>query len=186
MMTNQDLIAFLKKHPISVGCGLLSLAAAGFTYFRSGEIPVAEAELAQKSTEADRYDLNIKNAAQLKEQVAALAGASKEIESRLVHYNQLGVNNQYFFKLESDTGVKLIDFRQGSLQPAAKGAKTAFIAVGFSVSVQGNLAQILEFLHQLEGGAHYCRVLMATCTGNSSSRNAPLTLALSLEMLGLP
>ena len=185
-MTKQEIIVFYKKHLVSISCGLLTLAVAGGIYFRGGESPAAEAELTQKSTEAERYALNIKNSDKLKEQVDALVVADKEIESRLVRYNQLGVNNQYFFKLESETGVKLVDFRQSSLQPAAKGAKTTFIPVGFSVSVQGNLAQLMEFLHRLEGGAHYCRVLSATCAGNSANRNAPLTLALTLEMLGLP
>ena len=52
--------------------------------------------------------------------------------------------------------------------------------------MQGDLKIILEFLQQLENGAHYCSVLTATCSGNSANRETPLTLALTLELLGIP
>ena len=48
-------------------------------------------------------------------------------------------------------------------------------------------AQLLLFLHHLESGAHYVRVLSGTCAlNNSVKRDSPLTLSLSLELLGLP
>ena len=184
-MNTAELLAFIKKNPISVGCGLLCVLLGAGIYFRSSEIPDAEAALAQKSAEAARYAANIKNAAQLKEQLDALVAASKEIDSRIVRAGQLGVNSQYFYKLENESGAKLIDFRQGSLV-TVKGAKTIFNPIGFTVSMQGNLAQLVDFLHRLESGAHYCRVLSATCGTTGTGRSGLLTLTLSLEFLGLP
>ena len=75
-MNTAELLAFIKKNPISVGCGLLCLILGAGIYFRSSEIPDAEAALAQKSAEAARYAANIKNAAQLKEQLDVLVAAS--------------------------------------------------------------------------------------------------------------
>lgn len=185
-MTNQELFAFIKKNPVTVGCGVLSVAIAAAIYFRAGEMPAAEAELAQKTSEADRYGNNLKNAVQLKEQHDALAAATKEVESRLVRASQLGVNNQYFFKLENETGTKLVDFRQGGLL-AAKGAKANFAPVAFSVSVQGEMNQLLHFLRLLESGAHYCRIQSATfLPAGASAKKGLLTLTLNLELLGLP
>jgi hypothetical protein len=183
-MTNQELGAAIKKNPISVGCGVLCVAIAVAIYFRSDEIPAREADLAQKSAEGERHALNIKNAHDLKEQYDALVTANKEIESRLIHATQLAANTGYFYKLESATGVKLIDPRQTSTTPP-KG-KAQFTAIGFSVSAQGDLTQILNFLHQLESGEHYCRVLNASLALSGVKRDAPLTLSLSLELLGLP
>lgn len=186
MMTNEELFAFIKKNPVSVGCGVLSIALAVAIYFRSGEVPAAEAELTQRTAEADRFSANIKNAAQLKEQHETLVTAAKEIDSRLVRASQLGLNNQYFFKLENETGAKLVDFRQGGLL-ATKGGKTNFSPVAFTVSVQGELAQLMHFLHLLEGGAHYCRVQSATCLpAGGAAKRGLLTLTLNLELLGLP
>jgi len=185
-MSNEAVIAFIKKNPISVGCGLLSLVLVAGTYFRGASIPDAEADLAQKSAEAGKHAANIKNAVQLQEHLDALVAANKEIDSRIIRAGQLGVNNQYFFKLESDTGAKLVDFRQVPLPTAPKGPKTAFNPVAFNVSVQGSLAQLIDFLHRLESGAHYCRVLTANCAVAPLQRDGPLTLSLTLELLGLP
>jgi hypothetical protein len=60
------------------------------------------------------------------------------------------------------------------------------VPVAFSVSVQGTMAQVMDFLRRLEGGEHYCRVLTANCSSNAANRGGLLTLALSLEIFGRP
>ena len=181
-MTNEELFAVIKKNPISVGCAVLCIALGAGIYFRRGEIPEAEAELAQKTAEADRYASNIKNSVQLKEDVDALAAANKEIDTRIIRAGQLPANLQFFYKLFGESGVKSLDLRQGGLS-STKG-KT-YTPVMFSVSVSGDLNQIMHFLTLLESGARYVRVLTANCTV-PSDRNGPLTLALNLELLGVP
>ena len=61
-MTNEEVIAFVRKNPVSIGCGVLSLVLAGLSYWRSGQVPDSEAELMQKSAEGERYAANLKNA----------------------------------------------------------------------------------------------------------------------------
>jgi hypothetical protein len=183
-MTNEELAAFVKKNPVSVGCGLLSAGLLLSLYFRGDLKGKAEERLAEKSATGERYAANIKNSAQLEEDFARLSAANKEIDARAVQINQLGINSQFFYKLEGETGVKLIDFRQNT-QTGSKG-KGAFIPVAFTVSVQGDLPQLLRFLRLLESGAHYCRVLTATMNANATSRSNPMTLTLSLELLGTP
>ncbi len=185
-MTNEELVAFVKKNPISVGCGALALLVAVGIYFRSSEIPESEALLAEKSAEAERYALNIKNSAQLKEQYEAVVAANKDVDAPIVRASQKGNNTQFFYKLQNDTGVRLIDFRQSEALGTASKTKTTFTPIAFNVSVQGTLPQILDFLRQLEGGTHYSRILSASCTSSPTNRGGPLTLALSLELLGLP
>lgn len=183
-MTNDELKALAKKNPIPFACGLVAFAVGVGLYFRSGDIPAAEEELAQKSAQAERYALNIKYSAELKEQLEAVQAANTKIESRLTRASQQGVNAQYFYKLERDTGAKLVSFSQAGAASAA--AKGAFVPIAFNVSVQGTLPQILDFLRQLERGTHYCRVLNASCSASSGARNGPLTLSLAVELLGLP
>lgn len=186
-LSNEDVLAAIKKNPVSFGCGLLSLVFAVAVYFRSGAIPEAEAELAQKAAAAERYALNLKNAVQLKEQHEELVAANKAVDARIIRAGDLGSNSTYFFRLFSESGVKQVDFRQVTTTVALpKGGKTAFVPVAFSVSVQGTLPRILDFLRLLENGPHYCRVLTAQCTGNPALRAAPLTLTLNLEILGQP
>ena len=185
-MSNEELIALLKKNPIGIDCGVLSLALFGGWYYRSGDVPTADATLAQKQAEGERYALNLTNAAQLKEQYDAVVAANKEVETRLVHANKLGPNLQYFYRLETETGAKLTDPRPMAPRGLNKNvAKASFTPVGFSLTLNGDLAQVLNFLHRLESGAHYCRVLSLSC-GVPPERSLPLNVALSLEFLGLP
>ncbi|MEO5958357.1 MAG: hypothetical protein ABIZ49_10935 [Opitutaceae bacterium] len=181
-MSTEAMQTFVRKHPISVGCGVLSLLLAGAIYFRSDKIGLAETELAEKSAEGEKYLANIKNSGQLKEQIDTLVAANKDIDARIIRANQLGANSQIFYKLESETGVKLIDFRQSPTPAKGSGA---FIPVGFTVAIQGELSQLLTVLRTLESGAHYCRVLNASCTLNGNNRQLPLILSLNLELLGV-
>lgn len=183
-MTNEEAVALIKKNPISVGCAVICLAVAVALYFRMDAIPQKEAELATKSAEGERHALNIKNAHDLKSDYDTLVAANKEIDTRLVRAQQLGANLEIFNQLERATGVKLIDPRQtGSIAP--KGAQK-FTSVAFAVAAQGSLPQLLDFLHHLETGEHYCRILNASLSLNGVKRDGNLTLTLNLEFLGLP
>lgn len=183
-MTNDQLKALIRKNPITVVCGVITLAVAVGLYLRSGDLAAAEDDFAQKSAASEKHTLNITYSAQLKEQHDALVAANKAIDARLTRASQQGINTQYFYKLERETGVRLVSFGQSSV--GAKGAKTAFVPIGFNVAVQGTLPQTLDFLRQLEGGTHFCRVLAANYSLNAAARNGPLTLSLTLELLGLP
>ena len=81
-MTNEELIALIKKNPIPFACGLVVVAVGLGVYFRSGDLPAAEAELTEKSALAEKYALNIKNSTQLKEQTDALLAANRKVDGR--------------------------------------------------------------------------------------------------------
>jgi hypothetical protein len=185
-MTSQELSAWIRKNPVSFGFALLSCALIAAIYFRGDLLPQAEQQLAEKSAEGEKIALNIQYSAQLKEQTEAIEAANRKIDARIIRASQLGTNTQYFYEIESGTGVKIIDLRQTTPATVAKPAKGAYLPIAFAVSVQSDLNHILEFLRQLENGAHYCRVVTATCSGNSTLRSSPLTLALTLELLGTP
>ena len=108
-----------------------------------------------------------------------------------MHPDELAKNLQFFYKLEADTGTKLIDLRQNIVQPLRPGVKlkTFYIGVGYAVVVRGNYARLIDFLHRLESGQRFCRVVSATVavTGNTEKDRAnELTLNLGLELLGQP
>ncbi|MCX6953745.1 MAG: hypothetical protein NTV51_16460 [Verrucomicrobia bacterium] len=184
-MTNEELFALVRKNPISVGCGVLSLLLAGTIYWRSDAGPEKEEELVKKSDEGQRFAANLKNAGSLQEQYDAVVAANKAIDARIVRYSRLGVNLQYFYKLESETGVKLTSDPRISQPVAKKDPKAAYVAVPCNLAVQGSLPQLLNFLRRLENGTHYCRILTITL-GGPADRNAPLSLTINLELLGLP
>lgn len=183
-MTNEEIFTFIRKNPIGIGCGVVSLVLGGLIYWRSDLQPEAEAELTTKSTEADRYKANLNSAANLQDHYEALVAANKIIDSRVVRASQFGKNLAYFYDLESETGIKLTaDPRTSPV--GAKNPKSTYISTSWALSMQGTMPQLLAFLRRLENGAHYCRVLSFSLT-SGTDRNAPLNLTLNIELLGLP
>ncbi len=194
-MTTPELAAVLKKNPFSTVCAVVALVVAGASYYRSSTVPELEGQLEERSADGQRHSLNLKNAVQLPEQVAALEAAGAAIEPRLVKASRLATNLQYFYKLEADTGVKLLELRQNPARaPQGKNApKTLFTGVNFSVSVQGDYVAVVDFLRRLDHGTHFARVLTASLSGitvetgnNIDARTGQVRASLTLELLGQP
>ncbi len=189
MMTNEQLVAFLKAEPISVGCAALSLLLGLGIYFRGDLVPEAEELLDQTATLGERLDANLKNGVQLPEQLAAITAARQQIEARLVHPDELAKNLQFFYKLEAATNTKLVDISQNQNTPGRSGPKMTYLPVGYSVAVRGDYTHILEFLRRLESGQRFCRVNtvnVGILGGSDKGRASELTINLGLELLGQP
>lgn len=186
-MSNEELIAFLKKNVIAVACVAVCLAVAAGLYFRNDLLPEAEKTFSENAEKAALLAANIENMEQLKDQRAAIGSANQAMQDRMIRVGQLAENLQYFYKLESDTNAKLTDLRQNPLPPAGRNAaKTNFIAIGFSLTAQGSYAQLMDLLRRIEGGEHYCRILTCNVHPTSEGRGGALTMVLSLELLGTP
>jgi hypothetical protein len=177
----KSFVATFKKHPVGFGCGLLCLLLIVGIYHRRSAIPEREAVLEERVSEGNRLSQNLRHSAQLKEQHDALVAANAEIDGRAVRLASLATNLEYFYRLETDTGIKLLDLRQMTPATARGGPATKHLRVPFAVSVQGEYAKVMNFLRRLENGPHFCRINSATLNGA-----AEVTLTLSLELLGLP
>lgn len=193
-MTGADLLALARKHPISAVCGLIIVVCGLLAYFRMDVIDVSQADYDAKAAEAAKMVANVKNAPSLEEQVAEIQQLGKDLDSRLIKIDQLAVNLQYFYKLEAENGVRLVDVRQNAPTRARSG-KPNFTAVPFTVTVQGTYAQVMKFLGALQTGRHFCRINTANFSkpggvATADSGIAPdaqeLSLSLSLELLGQP
>jgi hypothetical protein len=180
-MNTADLVALLKKHPIGVGCGLVGIVCGILLYLRSDNITASQAELEASSAQAARMAANVRNATGLSEHVTEIQVHTKELEGRLMKAGQLAVNLQYFYKLETENEVKLVDVRQGA---TPRGAKTLYIGVPFNVSVQGPYPNVMNFLTRVQNGRHFCRINSASFTKVGDT--ADMSLALTLELLGQP
>lgn len=190
-MTGADIIAKIKKQPIGFTCALICLLCLGWLFgFRSGAVEQRQQDFDKVAGQATLESTNVSLAKNLPEQVAELQAATKELESRLVRAGQLAVNLQYFYKLEAETEVKLLDVRQNPLARAAK--PTIYVGVPYNVNVQGPYKNVMDFVQRVEKGRHFCRVQSATFTkaaGSSeggSQGGGVITLALAIELLGQP
>ncbi|QYM79565.1 hypothetical protein K0B96_02810 [Horticoccus luteus] len=188
-LTGPQLLAALKKHPVATLAIAVSIGCAALLYFRQGDSEALTADLEQKTQEGERLEANIKNSTQLTEQSAALSEAMNAVEGRLIRAANLADNLQYFYRLESETGAKLIDLKQtGAELPAVKGPKPLFQPIGFTVGLRGSYDQVLEFVRKVENGAPFSRIVAATVTSppESLDKGSFVTLSLNVELLGLP
>jgi len=188
MISNEQLLGFLKKNVICVSALGIAVVFGVTVYLRSDIGPEEESILSQRSTEGARLEANIENSAQLKEQFAAITASNAAIQARMIHVGQLAENLRYFYKLESDTGTKLGELREVTPAVAGKNApKTTYTPVGFAVTVLGEYPALIDFLRRLESGVHYVRVNQCSLTPvDAAIRGGPLTMSLNIELLGMP
>ena len=186
-MTSADLILVIKKHPTGFGCGLLSVVLAGLLYTQTSRLDENQTEFEAKSAMAAKIMANVTASKNLPEQVAEIQLHAKDLESRLVRSGQLAINLQYFYKLEAENEVKLLNLSQNAL---IKNAAVSYSVVPFSVTVQGSYLHVMAFLNRLENGPHFCRfssvVFSKINGGTDSAAQTNMTLSLNLELLGQP
>jgi hypothetical protein len=192
-MTAIKLPNSIKKQPVAVVCALLCLGLAVAVYFRKDAMAEANDALAQNKSDGEHLRDNVTNASKLDEQFEVMTQAIQAIEGRLVHADQLAINKQYFYKIESETQTKLTNLSQSGEATSGKNSgKNSYIAVLYSISIEGTYPQLLDFLRRVENGEHYARVQGVVLTRGSGSENSPtggaknLSLSLNLELLGLP
>ena len=185
-MSHAPKIAFVKKNILVLGSGLIALGFGVAIYFQVDSLAEATDLIEQKATEGTRLTANLKNSYQLPEQLAAITQARAQVDGRLVNASELAKNLQYFYKLETDTRVKLLSLFQNPVPSPKPGAKPSLTGIGYTVSYQGGYAEALNFLSRLESGAHYSRLISANISTNSSTREGPVTVSLALELLGQP
>ena len=135
-------------------------------------------------------DSDFDGCARVYEQVVDIQAFSNEMDSRMIHAGQLAVNQQYFYKLEAETEVKMTDMRQNPPSRNTKAQGSQYMAIPFNVTVQGSFKQSLAFLQRLETGPHFCRFngVSFTKSGSSAVGADPtgMTMSLNLELLGTP
>jgi hypothetical protein len=187
----KDVVNVLKKHPVAIGCGVLSLILIAGIYLRNGRASDLADQLHQKETDGQKVLDDIRNGANLPEQYQALAATTKDLESRLVVGSERARNQQYFYRIESETGVTEINLQPIAASGSPRGKlKQLYTGVGFAITVQGDFAQIVSFLTRLESGRHFYRLVSASVSrkGNRAGDSASglITLSLNLEFLGKP
>jgi len=186
-MTNEQLFALLKKHPIGFGCGLLAVICAVVLYLRGDLIAENQTEADKQAASAARALTNIKNATNLPEQLAEAQAMTKELEDRLMRAGQLASNLQYFYKLEAENEVKLLDVRQGSVASGKGAGQKNYSGVPYTVSIQGGYKQVMQFIQRLEAGRHFCRFINASFSKQTGTAYAQgMAVTLNIEILGTP
>lgn len=155
-ISNEDLVNAIKKHPVGFGCGFLVIALGVGMYLRSGNVPELTTTLEDRSAVGLRQQTNIKNGALLDEQLAAIEAAVAQINERAVDRAALANNLQYFYQLEAEHGVKIVDLRPDIVLESK--IKTTYTEAPFVVSAEGTYRQLLAFIRAIEQGRRFARI----------------------------
>lgn len=178
---SKTIIGGLKKYPVLVVSGMISVVLLTTLYFRSDLLAAQQIELDKNTVESNRHRANIVYASQLQEQLNFLMDANKAVKDRALLVGGLGQNLQYFYRLESEVGIKYIDLRPNARTPVVA-QSAVYVPLNYTVNVQGDFLQIITFLKRLEQGAYFCRINSAVAASSGSS----VTLNLNLDLLGVP
>lgn len=193
MATNKEqIVGFLRKNPVGVTCVALIIAMGVYSAIRYDSLREAEEQLAATTELADRLGLNLKNSAQLPEQLKELRESAARIDGRIIRSADLATNLQYFYKLVADTNTKLLELRQ--LQPAPGLKKEGpFTPVSYAITVRGSYSRVMALLANVEGGHYFSRIQSANIspalaigggTDGDDGSGDLVTLTLNLELLG--
>ena len=177
-------ISGFKKYTTLCVVMLVSALLALWLYIRVDVNDEQQAELDKVTAEDNLCRANITNGAQLQQQVDFLVQANAMITKRAFRAESLALNLQYFYKIESEIGIKYLDLRPGSrpvVANAKAGNKQRFTALSYAVSAQGNFTQIINYLRKLEQGAYFCRINSASLIGTDPN----YTITLDLDFLGI-
>lgn len=180
---NDQIPPVLRKHPVSAICGVVIVVLLVVLYFRSGAADEVRARLDEQSELGKKLNNNITYGTQLREQLAEVTAANSQVAQRAVKVGELATNLGYFYRLESELGIQLLDLRPlASPAPAKNAPKTTYGEALFAVSVSGDYRQMIEFLRQMENGQYFCRISEATLTRRADVPNK-LTLTLKVGLL---
>ncbi len=186
-MNLKELLIKGKQQPTFVACLILSIVLIAAIYMRGGEFSKAEERLNEVTREGTRIDDNIKNSVNLNSHLDSLRGISQDIKSRLIRPSELARNLQYFYRLESETGVAIASLNQRSLPPRDKDENddNTYVPVGYEIAVQGDYADLLAFMHAIENGVHFARINSFEAIRSQRQDDATMmSLSLNLELLG--
>ena len=188
-MDLQGLIGFVRKHPIGVGCGAIALVMLVLTFTRSGSLDTLETELMERQDQSNRLKNNLRYSAGLDEQLAALQQAVAVVESKTINPGALATNLQFFYRLEQELGVTMVDLRQGVVLESNE--QREYLTVPYTVSVEGTYLQILDFLQHLEEGGRIVKFETANISSSGSAEalqadpvDPRLVLTVDLALLG--
>lgn len=183
-LETKDIVAFWKRSPVLCSCIALTAVLLLSLYFRMGVREELEGKLTEQVKLRNKLAANVKYAAGLNEHTERLREVNAALTRTALKAGELALNQQFFLRLEAETGVKIIDLRPLAVPPPAKGApSTGYVPLGFSLSVSGNYTQLLKFITRIEKGQTLGKVRSASIAEPEAAGEQTVTLM--VDLLGL-
>lgn len=153
----------LSQYPIPFVCGVLSFFLVVLIVMRGPKVEIYESRLSDLERQWQAMQLNLDRSKGLEDDIEEIDQALQTINGRLLDPAEVAVNSEFFYNLETATGISLTQFSQGSANngsrlPLSVQSLQHFRAVPFDLSVNGTLAEILDLLSRLDRSEYILRI----------------------------
>lgn len=146
-----ELSQHIKRRPGLAVASFLILFLVVFIIYRYDQLGSHGDQLTELQDDLTKLQNNLVNSAQLERQLDALKKINRVIESTALRPADLARNSQYFYTLEADHNIKLLELQQQPLPTLARGAtQPLHVPLKFTVNVAGEYEQILKFMREIE------------------------------------
>ncbi len=182
-MTSADLVEKIRRYPVPTFSGLVVFICLFAYYFRSDILTVLDARQNEVLGQRDLIDLNLVAGSTLREHMQEMRAKFAELESRVVQPAELAQNMNYFYQLESNTGVSLVELKQNA--PSDKPVpKNQLGGVAYTISLSGTFPQVIGYFNELETGTRFYRLRSFNLQRGRETSQSSVSLTLNLELLG--
>lgn len=195
-MNTETITAKFRQYPVAfVAVGVSILLIVGL-YVRSMGMADLAARQEKLASEWETMEKDVfKNSVNLETHLEKADAISQDVRKRLIRSSELAKNYQYFYRLESSTGVRISSLQQETSAPppprrqggdGSPPAPALFSKVGYKMSVKGQFSELLDLLKALEDGEHFYQLKTFSLQRNTDSKERQLSLTLNFDLLGNP
>lgn len=182
-MTTADLIEKFRRFPIPSIAAAVVLACFLANYFRVDLLSDLEAELNDVRDQREQIDMNLVVGSTLEEHAVEMRARVAELDARVVQPAELAQNMNYFYQLESATGVGLSDLKQNVLAEKPV-PKNQLGGISYTISLSGQFPQVIGYFNELERGSRFFRLKNFNLQRGRETTQASVSVTLDFELLG--
>jgi Tfp pilus assembly protein PilO len=176
-------IAVVRRHPLSALCGAVCVVCLLCCWYIYSNMKWLELEHKQVMQDADLATASMISGPSVKQERLAALECTRRIEDNLVVEDNLAENLWYFYKIEQQTKVRILELRPEN--PIISDSRSLYKRIPFSIRATGTYAQTAAFLYALETGPRltYIPTLMYRRV-ELETANPMVTLEMNVQMLG--
>ena len=173
--------AFLRHHAFEILGALGALAILGAGIFLQLRHEAIATELASIEQRGGKVLQTITRRSVVAQQLETARATTKHLDEHLVRESDLAGNIAFFYELEEQTQVTLVQVRQFKAAPVPAGRH--YLTVPFALQINGPYPAVLEYLNRLETSPRVLRVRNFSLARIRPDATA-LDLDLEVEILG--
>ena len=192
-MKFEAFVEFVRKKLILTISGLILVVCASVYLLHMDKKADLDSEIEQLDIRMSAVLKNMKNSAGLEEDLVAVSELIEQLDTRLFDPLELATNYNYFYKIESNTGVSLSGLKQLEVKESEtnkskrrmpKSTKNSYQKIRYHMNATGEYGQIVNFMRELEGGSSFYRLEKFRLSRPKESEGEALSMDVSFLVLG--